>query len=77
MVKIPSDNSMIEVQLAHEKSEWAYAVYVMGPNGCLYSNRYEYDADKPGDQGRARRDARHRYDRTQYEYPGCNVYDES
>lgn len=35
----------LEVQLAHEKNEDAYAVYLMDTeDGCLYSKRYEYDS---------------------------------
>ena len=35
----------LEVQLAHERSEDAYAVYLMDTeDGCLYSKRYEYDS---------------------------------
>lgn len=37
-----------EVQIAHEKSEWAYAVYIMTPGGYAYSQRFEYDDDIRG-----------------------------
>lgn len=68
------DNSKIEVQLAHEKSEWAYATYAMGPQGCIFSDRFEYDADKAGDRQRAKKEAMKDYERLQGCWPGCSTY---
>lgn len=65
-----ADNDTIEVQIEHEKTEWAYCTYVMSLNdGCLSSNRFEYDADKLGDKERARRDALESFINLQMDYP--------
>lgn len=68
------NNREIEVRIAHEKSEWAYVVSVLGPYGCIYSERFEYDADKPGDRKRARDEARKDYNRSLANFPGCNTF---
>lgn len=64
-------------QITHEKSEWAYAVYVLVPYGCIYSNRFEYDADKPGDRKRAHKEALKDYLRSRAKFPGCNVFSDT
>jgi hypothetical protein len=67
--------SKIEVQMAHEKTEWAYAVYVMHiDDGCQYSQRFEYDADIPGDRARAKEAATADYKKMQSENAGCTSY---
>lgn len=65
-----------EIQITHEKSEWAYAVYIMGNDGCEYSRRFEYDADVPGDSIRARSEALTDYKRQKSEHPGYNFYND-
>jgi hypothetical protein len=65
-----------EVQVTHEKSEWAYAVYVIGDQGCIYSERFEYDADKLGSREKARADALKDYERSIGNFPGCSTYND-
>lgn len=70
-----TDNSKIEVQLGWEKSEWAFAVYVMhSGDGCIDSKRFEYDLDKAGDKGRAQTEAKAHYRKKIAEFPGCTSY---
>lgn len=66
--------SVTEVQATHEKTEWAYAVYIMTPGGCAYSQRFEYDADVPGDRQRAKTEALADYKRQAAARPGDNSY---
>lgn len=63
-----------EVQLAHEKTEWAYAVYLMTEEGCAASHRYEYDKDKPHTVGAARADAVSKYKALRRSNPGATYY---
>lgn len=73
---MPISKSDCEVQLAHEKSEWAYAVYVMGADGCAYSRRFEYDADRPGEKDAAKKEAAKDFQRQIKENPGCRWYND-
>lgn len=67
--------SKIEVQLAHEKTEWAYAVYVMhADDGCKFSQRFEYDADIHGDRAQAKAAAIAVFKKKQSENVGCEAY---
>ena len=68
--------STTEVQITHEKSEWAYAVYVMGPGGCEYSWRFEYDADKRSTRVDARAAAVADYKRQIAARPGVKHYND-
>jgi len=68
---------MKEVQLAHEKSEWAYAVYLMTDEGCAESHRYEYDKDKPHTIGAARADATAKYKQLIRNNPDATSYNDA
>ena len=67
----------IEVQLAHESEEWAFAIYVMhSDDGCLESFRYEYDADTDGSKTAARALASSRFLESVKENPDCRWYND-
>ena len=67
--------SKIEVQLAHEKTEWSYAVYVMHPTeGCKYSKRFEYDAGIVGSRDKAKKQAVEQFKTSIAAWPGCTNY---
>lgn len=65
---------MKEVQLTHEKTGWAYAVYLMTDDGCAASHRFEYDKDKPQTVGAARADAVEKYKGLKRSNPDATFY---